>query len=544
MKIVRFFPKCTLVTASLLLMQVGIFSQAPNLGTTANFAVFTTDGAILNTGATRVTGKVGTNNGSSTGFGNINGGMHDNDGVSAQASTDLLNLYGTLNSATPTFFPSTLLGNGDTLTAGVFSIAGTTSLNLDLYLDAEGDSNALFIFKIGAAFSTNAHSKVKLINGAMACNVFWKVEGLVDMATGTTMRGNIVANNGAINMNIGDTLEGRALSIAGAITLDGILAYTPIGCGTPELTGPNPPNLGEARCYGIFSSDGALSNAGISNINGDVGTNVGAVTGFDSLLITGKLHLVPDVSTALAAADLQLAHNYMSVITHDIKLLYPAQFGNNLILTPHTYLLDAATVFTDTLYLNAQGVADAVFIIKINGALATSTYANVVLINGAQAKNVYWLVSGAVSISDYSTIKGSFISQAAISLLTGVEVVGGVYTVLGALATSAINGNADIDSACVTIIGEPNSISQLIEQTTVSVYPNPFHASTTVSISNIAEHTNCELTLYSALGAEVQRTRITSQETTLSTSDLPSGMYFYVVRTNGTTIHSGKIVSQ
>jgi hypothetical protein len=43
--------------------------------------------------------------------------------------------------------------------------------------------------------------------------------------------------------------------------------------------------------------------------------------------------------------------------------------------------MNAATSLTDTLYLNAQGSADAVFIIKIFGALSTSSYSKVILIN-------------------------------------------------------------------------------------------------------------------------------------------------------------------
>jgi hypothetical protein len=126
--------------------------------------------------------------------------------------------------------------------------------------------------------STNASSKVKLVNGALACNVFWKVEGLVSMASGTTMRGTIIANNAAIEMNTGDTLEGRALSTAGAVTIDGTFAYTPIGCGSPTLVGPIAPSLGTAACYAIFSTNGAVTNSGITSITGDVGSNNGPVT--------------------------------------------------------------------------------------------------------------------------------------------------------------------------------------------------------------------------------------------------------------------------
>src|SRR5690606_4831306 len=95
----------------------------------------------------------------------------------------------------------------------------------------------------------------------------------------------------------------------------------------------------------------------------------------------------------------------------DIQLLFPAQVGQNLVLTPHTYLLDGATVLTNKLTLNAQGNANAVFVFKINGALSTSTYAEVELINGAQAKNVFWKIDGETTINDYSEFKGTIVGN-------------------------------------------------------------------------------------------------------------------------------------
>ena len=122
-----------------------------------------------------------------------------------------------------------------------------------------------------------------------------------------------------------------------------------------------------------------------------------------------------------------------------MELLYPAQFGNNLVLTPHTYIMNAATTFTGNLYLNAQGNASAVFVIKIYGALSTSTYSNVILTNGTVAKNVYWLVSGAVSINNYSIFKGTIVcNNGAIDLTTGVSLEGRALTTTGALGTTAI----------------------------------------------------------------------------------------------------------
>lgn len=434
----------------LFILPTAIFAQAPNLGTAADFVLFSTNGAVSNTGISQLTGNVGTNNGSSTGFGNVNGQMHDADGVTAQAATDLLIAYNQLNTATPTFFPAPILGNGDVLIPGVYSIPAAASLNLDLTLDAQGDPNAVFIFQIQGPFSTNANSKIKLINGALACNVYWKVEGLVSMSSGTSMKGTIIANNAAINMNTGDTLEGRALSTTGAVTVDGVFAYTSIGCGSLVLSGPTAPNLASAVCYTIFSSDGPVTNSGITNITGDVGTNVGLTTGFNPLFVTGTIHPIPDGSTAACASDLLNAYAYLDALPYDIELLYPAQFGNNLVLTPHTYIMNGATTFTDTLYLNARDNANAVFIIKIKGALSTSTYSKVILINGAQAKNVFWVIDGAVSINDYSIFNGTIVcNNGAIDLTTGVTLNGRALTTTGALMTTAIT--ATMPPGCIVL---------------------------------------------------------------------------------------------
>jgi hypothetical protein len=415
------------------------FAQAPPLGTAANFVLFSTVGAVGNTGISQITGNVGTNSGAITGFGNVNGQMHTGDGATGSCAADLLLAYDLLNSAVPTFFPAPLLGNGQILIAGIYSISGAATLNGTLILNAQGNASAVFIIQIQGPFSTAANSKVKLINGALACNVFWKVEGLISMAPGTAMKGTVIANNAAINMSVGDTLEGRALSTTGAVNVTGVLAYTPIGCGSPVLMGPAAPGLNTVACYAIFSADGPVSNAGITNVTGDVGTNVGLTTGFNPLFVTGMIHAIPDGSTLACAADLGNVYAYLNSVPYDIELLYPAQFGHNLVLTPHTYIMNAATSLTDTLYLNAQGSADAVFIIKIYGALSTSSYSKVVLINGTQSKNVYWLVSGAVTISDYSIFRGTLIcNNGAILLSTGANIDGRMLSTTGAVGTTAI----------------------------------------------------------------------------------------------------------
>jgi gliding motility-associated-like protein/uncharacterized repeat protein (TIGR01451 family) len=413
------------------------FGQAPTLGTTSDFVLFSSVGAVSNVGIqylTLLTGHVGANSGPITNFGNVDGNIYAGGPQSAACAADLTIAYNQLNATVATIFPAALLGNGQTLTPGVHSITGAATLNLDLTLDGLGNPNAVFIFKIQGPFSTNANSKVKLVNGTQACNVFWKVEGLVDMATGTTMRGTVIANNAAINMAVGDTLEGRALSTNGAVTVSGIFAYTPIGCGSPVLVGPLAPTLASAACFALFSEIGPVTNnLDPTLVTGDVGTNSGLTTGFNPLFVTGAIHGVPDGTTAICATDLTNAYNYLNGLPTDITLIAPTLFGHNLVLTPHTYLLGAATQLTDTFYLDAQGSANAVFVIKINGAFQTTTNSRVVLRNGALAKNVYWNINGAVSLGSNSIFNGTIVGAGAIDILTGATVNGRALTINGAL---------------------------------------------------------------------------------------------------------------
>lgn len=540
MRINRFI----IISVALLLLIPGVnLGQSINLGRTSQFAVFSSDGAVSNTGISQITGSIGTNNGSSTGFGNVNGVMHDNDTASSGSSADLLIAYNKLNNTIPTLFPSSLLGNGDTLIAGIYSISEATTLNSNLILDAKGNPNAEFIFKINGSFSTYANSKVILINGGLACNVYWKIEGLVSMATGTFIRGNIIANNAAIVLTTNDTIEGRILTTNGAITIDGAYIYTPIGCSSPILTGPNPPSLLTSECFTLFSSDGPITNTGISNIIGNVGTNLGLTTGFDPLLVkNGSVFAIPNTNTIQAASDLLNACNYLNLIPYDIELLYPAQFGRNLVLTPHTYLMNGAVTFTDSLYLNAQGNKDAVFIIKIKGAMSTSTYSRVILMNGTQAKNVYWMVDGSVKINNYSYFCGSIIANnGAIEIVnTGIVLNGRALTTNGAITTGAIT--TTMTSSCNLSNIIPIEIMNINKPITIN--PNPFTDNINITLNQSIAIQNLRLIIFNAMGKEYINMALNGMITTLNLSDLNTGIYIYKLLDGNTIIQTGKLISK
>lgn len=516
-------------------------AQAPVLGTAADFVIFSTDGAVTsnvtNSLMTHLTGNVGTNTSgaTSTGFGNVNGVMQDNNIASSLAAADLLIAYNQLNALIPNFFPSALLGNGSTFVPGIYFINSTAVLDGNLILDGQNNPNALFVIQINGAFSTNSLSEVTLTNGALACNVFWKVEGLVDMSAGTLMKGTIVANNAAILMGVGSKIEGRLLSTTGAITVNGVEAKIPLGCGTPVLNGPTAPNLASTICYAIFSGENEVTNAGVTTVLGDVGTNVGLTTGFNALDVTGTIHPIPDVSTAQCAADLLDVRTYLNALTPDIELLYPAQFGNDLLLTPHTYIINGATVFTDTLFLDAQNNVNAVFVIKIFGALATTSLAKVTLLNGAQAKNIYWIVNGAVSLSTFTEFKGTLIvNNGAISAGTGTIVEGRLMTTSGAVTTFSITDNMTV--GCPPLAVTTNSkVNELI------VYPNPFRKTLILQVNE--NNINSEFILYDVLGKTIIQKKINQTSTSIEVNVIP-GIYFYKFTNSAGLLQTGKLIAK
>ena len=83
-----------------------------------------------------------------------------------------------------------------------------------LTLDAGGDPNAVWIFKIGAALTGNGFSVV-MANSGQPCNVFWVPGADVTMTTsafsGNILAGSTAAVGGSITFS-GGSLTGRALA--------------------------------------------------------------------------------------------------------------------------------------------------------------------------------------------------------------------------------------------------------------------------------------------------------------------------------------------
>ena len=142
-----------------------------------------------------------------------------NDAAAAQAQTDLLTGYLNALLQPVTTTVATELG-GTTLTPGVYNaLSGTFSLNGTLTLDAQGNPNAVFIFKATTTLITGATGNVNLINQAQSANVFWQVGSSATLGAGSTIRGSILAFT-SITATTGAIVDGRLLALGAAVTLD------------------------------------------------------------------------------------------------------------------------------------------------------------------------------------------------------------------------------------------------------------------------------------------------------------------------------------
>ena len=220
-----------------------------NLGTAGNFAVLAGT-AVTDVPTSTISGDVGLSPAAGSNYAGLTAaevtgtiyavdifgpsGSVNNPSLLTTAKKDLTTAYNDAAGRTPVTTIATELG-GTTVIPGVYdSDAGTFLITGTLTLDAQGDPNAVFIFKTESTVITAPDSVVKLINGAQPCNVFWQVGSSATIDKNSIFKGNILALT-SITLNTGATISGRALARNGAVTMDNnkIIAST---CSVPSTS--------------------------------------------------------------------------------------------------------------------------------------------------------------------------------------------------------------------------------------------------------------------------------------------------------------------
>ena len=97
---------------------------------------------------------------------------------------------------------------------------------------------------------------------------------------------------------------------------------------------------------------------------------------------------------------------------------------------------------TGTLTLDAQGNPNAIFIIQAGSTLITASGSSMILINGAQAGHVFWVVGSSATLGTDTDFMGNILADQSITLTTGATVVGQLL---------AENGAVTLDDNTITV---------------------------------------------------------------------------------------------
>jgi hypothetical protein len=190
--------------------------------------------------------------------------------------------------------------------------------------------------------------------------------------------------------------------------------------------------------YGLLSG-ASLIDYGGSYIVGNIGTSPGStITNFPPGTCTGTINR-NNASSAAALTDYTSAYTSGSAISTFVSTL-PSAMGSNQVLNPGTYRVTNASL-TGTLVLSGAGQ----YVFQVTGTLTTASAATVILIGGAIASQVFWLVSGTAIFGTSTNFVGNVISNSATTTSSGGSAIGSIpansqYTILAA-TSSSFNGS-------------------------------------------------------------------------------------------------------
>lgn len=242
--------------------------------------------------------------------------------------------------------------------------------------------------------------------------------GTINPATGLFTAGGVA---GTFN----NTVRATSGSVSGFATV------------TVTVAAPPPPliNLGTAAPNGIMAGTAFTCVIG-GVINANIAISPGStVTGFPPCIITGVQHLA-DAVAAQAQIDLTTAYNTLAALPCPPANLISANLGGTT-KGAGVYCSATGIGVTGTLTLDGGGDPNATFVFQAGTSLTTA--GNVVLINGAQAKNVYWQVGSSATIGTASQWQGNILALTSITLVDNATLIGRALARNGAVSLGTNN---------------------------------------------------------------------------------------------------------
>ena len=204
--------------------------------------------------------------------------------------------------------------------------------------------------------------------------------------------------------------------------------------GAAAASPESPVNLRSAGNFTILSESG-ITDVFRTSVDGNVGTS--PITGAALLLtcaeVNGIIYTVDAAgplpcsisdATRLTAAvgDMETAYNDAAGRTLPDALNLGAGEIGGLTLTPGLYKWTTDLSISKNVTL--AGGPDDVFILQVAGTLQEANGMNVILTGGAQAKNVFWVSAGAVTIGTNAHFEGTILSKTMIAMNTHASITG------------------------------------------------------------------------------------------------------------------------
>ena len=222
---------------------------------------------------------------------------------------------------------------------------------------------------------------------------------------------------------------------------------------TKPSLGPQGVDLKSVARFGIIAGVGVSNNAGFSVINDlDVGISPGvrsSVTGFPpAIVVNGAIYASDDIAPPGVAAMLTQAKQDLTaayLFAEGASTPAPATVSGDqggLTLAPGIYKSTSTLLIqSGNLTLDAQGDANAVWIFQVASAFTTVGGAggSVILIGGAQAKNIYWQTGSSATIGDNTSFKGNVLALTSITMNSGAIATGRMLARNGSVVMTNTN---------------------------------------------------------------------------------------------------------
>jgi Ice-binding-like/Bacterial Ig-like domain len=228
--------------------------------------------------------------------------------------------------------------------------------------------------------------------------------------------------NLAINTQYTATVSPAAQDLSGNALVPGMVPNPWTFTTGPVAGGASPPtvNLGTAANFAVLATASTTSTGPVI-INGDVGLAPGTSQGIPPAQVNGTIH-VNDAIATQAQADLLSAYNDAAGRTANSQPL-PGDMGG-LTFTPGLYTNSTSVLISTDVTLDAQGNPNAVFIFQMGSTLTTA--GSVILINGAQANNIFWVVGTSATLNG-PIFEGTILADTSITQNAGVVVNGRLF---------------------------------------------------------------------------------------------------------------------